>query len=63
LLRDAGAVKVVADAHELARFVGATLADPIARRRMGEKAKLAIKASERMADDIARALLRLIKHV
>jgi 3-deoxy-D-manno-octulosonic-acid transferase len=63
LLRDAGAVKVVADAHELARFVGATLADPIARRRMGEKAKMAIKASERMADDIARALLRLIKHV
>jgi hypothetical protein len=29
---------------------------------MGEKAKLAIKASERLADDIARALLALIKH-
>jgi 3-deoxy-D-manno-octulosonic-acid transferase len=63
LLRDAGAVKIVADAHELARFVGAILTDPIARRHMGEKAKWAIKASERMAEDIARVLLGLIKHV
>jgi 3-deoxy-D-manno-octulosonic-acid transferase len=60
LLRDADALAVVDDVPALTRFADAMFADPEGRRRMGERARAAVKAPERLADDTALALLELI---
>ena len=45
----------------LTRFADAMLADPEAQRRMGERAKAAVKAPESLPHDTARALLELME--
>jgi 3-deoxy-D-manno-octulosonic-acid transferase len=62
LLRAAGALEVTGDVRALTQFAGAMLADPEARRRMGERAKAAVEAPETLPSETARALLRLIEH-
>lgn len=61
LLRGAGALEVTDDASALATFVDRMLADPAARRRMGERARAAVKAPESLPHDTARALLELMR--
>jgi 3-deoxy-D-manno-octulosonic-acid transferase len=61
LLRGAGALEVTGDLPELTRFVDMMLADPAARRRMGERARAAVKAPESLPQDTARALLELLE--
>ena len=60
LLRGAGALEVSDDVPALTRFVDTMLADPEARRRMGERARIAVKAPESLPQDTARALLELM---
>jgi 3-deoxy-D-manno-octulosonic-acid transferase len=60
LLRKADALEVTTEVQALTRFADAMLADPEARRLMGERAKAAVKAPETLADDTARALLELM---
>jgi 3-deoxy-D-manno-octulosonic-acid transferase len=62
LLRAADALEVTEDAAALIRFASSMLADPEARRRMGDRAKAAVKAPETLADDTARVVLELIAH-
>jgi 3-deoxy-D-manno-octulosonic-acid transferase len=62
LLRDAGALEVTADVSALAHFVAKMLADPSARRQLGERAKSVVNVPETLADDTARALLELMAH-
>lgn len=62
LLRAAGALEVTGDVPALIRFTDAMLADPDARRLMGERARAAVKAPETLPYDTARALLGLIEH-
>jgi hypothetical protein len=52
---------VTEDVPALTRFVDAMLTDPDARRRMGERAKGAVKAPETLPDNTARALLELME--
>jgi 3-deoxy-D-manno-octulosonic-acid transferase len=59
-LRAAGALEVSDDVPALTRFADVMLADPEARRRMGERARAAVKAPESLPHDIARALLELM---
>ena len=60
LLREAGALEIVADAPALTRFVAAMLADPAARAAMGERARKAIGAPETLVEDTAQAVLGLL---
>lgn len=60
LLRAAGALEVTGDVHSLRHFTDAMLADPEARRQMGERAKAAVKAPEALPCNTARALLGLM---
>jgi 3-deoxy-D-manno-octulosonic-acid transferase len=61
LLRGAGALEMTEDVPALTRFVDAMLSDVDARRRMGERAKAAVKAPESLPDNTARALLELME--
>ncbi len=61
LLRAADALEVTHDVPALTRFAGAMLADPEARRRMGERAKAAVTAPATLPHDTARALLELMR--
>ncbi len=61
LLRAAGALEVTEDVPALIRFADAMLADPEARREMGERAREAVKAPESLPHDTARALLDLMQ--
>jgi 3-deoxy-D-manno-octulosonic-acid transferase len=63
LLRSADALEVAQDVRALTRFAGAMLADPDARRRMGERAKAAVKTPATLPQDTARALLELMRRV
>jgi 3-deoxy-D-manno-octulosonic-acid transferase len=60
LLRAAGALEVTGDGPALTRFVDAMLAEPEARRKMGERARAAVKTPETLPQDTARALLELM---
>jgi 3-deoxy-D-manno-octulosonic-acid transferase len=60
LLRAANALEMTADVPALTRFVGAMLADPEARRLMGDRAMAAVRAPETLPGDTARALLELM---
>jgi 3-deoxy-D-manno-octulosonic-acid transferase len=60
-LRTAGALEVTADVPALIRFAGSMLTDPQARRRMGERARAAVRPPEHLAHDTARSLLELME--
>jgi 3-deoxy-D-manno-octulosonic-acid transferase len=62
LLRAAGALEVTNDVQALTRFAGTMLADPDARRQMGDRARAAVKASGNLAVDTARTLMELMAH-
>jgi 3-deoxy-D-manno-octulosonic-acid transferase len=62
LLRGANALEVTADVQALTKFAGTMLADPDARRRMGERAKAAVSSPATLPDDTARAVLELMPH-
>jgi len=59
-LRAAGGLEVAGDVEALTRFADALLADPDARRQMGQRAMAAVKAPESLPRDTARALLVLM---
>jgi 3-deoxy-D-manno-octulosonic-acid transferase len=61
LLREAGGLEVTPDVPALTRFADAMLADPVARHRMGERAKAAVKAPDTLTGDTARAVLALMR--
>jgi hypothetical protein len=53
---------VTNDVQALTRFAGTMLADPDARRQMGDRARAAAKASGNLAVDTARTLMELMAH-
>ena len=61
LLRAADALEVTSNVAELTQFAAAMLADPEARRRMGERARQAVEAPGSLPNDTARALLSLLE--
>jgi 3-deoxy-D-manno-octulosonic-acid transferase len=62
LLRGAGALEVTRDVPELTRFVATMLAEPQARRSMGERARQAANNPSTLVEDTALALLKLMAH-
>jgi 3-deoxy-D-manno-octulosonic-acid transferase len=61
VLRAANALEVTPDAPALTRFAGAMLADPDARRAMGERARAAVRSPATLIEDTARALLEAMR--
>lgn len=62
LLRAAGALEVTNDIRALTQFADTMLADPDARRQMGDRARAVVKASGNLAVDTARTLMELMAH-
>jgi len=60
LLRGAGGLEVTKDVTALTRFAGAMLADPEARRDMGERARAAVTVPGSLPRETAQALLELL---
>ncbi len=60
LLRAAGGLQVADGMESLTSFVNWMLADPVARRQMGERAKAAVTTSGELPDKTARSILRLM---
>jgi 3-deoxy-D-manno-octulosonic-acid transferase len=61
LLHAADALEVTSDVPALTRFADAMLADPVARCRMGARAKAAVDAPATLPHDLASVLLELIE--
>jgi 3-deoxy-D-manno-octulosonic-acid transferase len=62
LLQAAGALEVTRDVDALIKFAGAMLDNPESRRQMGDRARAAARASAVLAEDTAKALLKLMAH-
>jgi len=61
LLRAAHALEVTNDVPALTQFTAAMLADPDARRKMGERAREAVKAPETLLQEAAQVLLEMLR--